>query len=116
MKRAFLPLLGLILLFCSCSQNKTEENKKVALMWFDAEANFARFSDPDSIDYYLEKIHSLGFTHAVVDIRPITSEVLFESEYAPRMEEWKGAKRGDFDYLERFITKAHALGRKYMRL
>ena len=110
MKRAFLPLLGLILLFCSCSQNKTEENKKVALMWFDAEANFARFSDPDSIDYYLEKIHSLGFTHAVVDIRPITSEVLFESEYAPRMEEWKGAKRGDFDYLERFITKAHALG------
>ena len=29
-------------------------------MWFDAEANFQRFSNPDSIDYYLEKVHDLG--------------------------------------------------------
>ena len=49
--------------------------KKPALMWFDAEANFERFSHKDSIDYYLEKIKSVGFTHAIVDIRPITGEV-----------------------------------------
>ena len=55
-------------------------------MWFDAEANFARFSNPDSIDFYLTKIKSLGFTHAIVDIRPITGEVLYESAYAPRMD------------------------------
>ena len=48
-------------------------------MWFDAEANFGRFNQKDSIDFYLEKIKSLGFTHAVVDVRPITGEVLFES-------------------------------------
>ena len=34
-------------------------------MWFDAEANFERFSHKDSIDYYLEKIKSVGFTHAI---------------------------------------------------
>ena len=79
-------------------------------MWFDAEANFARFSHKDSIDFYLEKIKSLGFTHAIVDVRPITGEVLFDSEFAPLMEEWHGAKRGDFDYLEHFLKKAHELG------
>lgn len=87
-----------------------EKPAKVALMWFDAEANFARFSSKDSIDFYLEKVGQLGFTHAVVDIRPITGEVLYDSQYAPRMEEWHGAKRGDFDYLGHFIEKAHALG------
>ena len=48
------------------------KTQKPALMWFDAEANFRRFSNPDSIDYYLSKIKSLGFTHAVVCVRPIT--------------------------------------------
>ncbi len=84
--------------------------QKPALMWFDAEANFSRFSQADSINFYLEKIRSLGFTHAIVDIRPITGEVLYDSEYAPRMEDWHGARRGDFDLLERFIEKGHQLG------
>lgn len=84
--------------------------KKPALMWFDAEANFERFSHKDSIDYYLQKIKSLGFTHAIVDIRPITGEVLYKSDLAPQMREWKGVKAGDFDYLGYFIKKGHELG------
>lgn len=84
--------------------------KKPALMWFDAEANFERFSHKDSIDYYLSKIKSLGFTHAVVDVRPITGEVLYSSQYAPQMKAWNGAKAGNFDYLQYFIQKGHELG------
>ncbi|WP_321333326.1 alpha amylase family protein [uncultured Bacteroides sp.] len=105
--------LCVALLFTGHVNGRTIKNQikgKPALMWIDAEANFARFSHPDSIDYYLRKIKFLGFTHAVVDIRPITGEVLYESAYAPRMEEWKGAKRGDFDYLGYFIKKGHELG------
>ena len=100
-------------LLASCGQKQPTHkavNAKPALMWFDAEANFARFSHKDSIDFYLKKIKSLGFTHAVVDVRPITGEVLFASQYAPRMEEWKGARRGDFDYLGYFIEQGHKLG------
>ncbi|MCC8185997.1 MAG: family 10 glycosylhydrolase [Bacteroides sp.] len=103
----------LLLLLTACQPAKKENPShagKPALMWFDATANFERFSHRDSIDFYLEKIKSLGFTHAVVDIRPITGEVLYESAYAPRMEEWHGARRGDFDLLERFIEKGHQLG------
>lgn len=96
----------------SCKKNAEtgEKPAKVALMWFDATANFSRFNNKDSIDFYLDKIKSLGFTHAVVDIRPITGEVLYDSQFAPRMEEWHGAPRGNFDYLGHFLEKAHAIG------
>ena len=61
-----LGLLAVLLTACGSKGVNTEtEVVKPALMWFDAEANFARFSNPDSIDYYLDKIHSLGFTHAL---------------------------------------------------
>ncbi len=101
-------------LFTGCSQQKEKSaiDLKKKLMWFDAEANFERFSYPDSIDFYLEKIKNIGFTDAVVDIRPITGEVLYKSEFAPQMTEWDGFERPDFDYLEHFITKAHELGLK----
>jgi hypothetical protein len=39
-------------------------------------------------------------------------EVLYDSRHAPRMREWKGYVRPDFDYLAYFITTAHALGMK----
>ncbi|WP_321345301.1 alpha amylase family protein [uncultured Draconibacterium sp.] len=117
MKNSFLiVLLYSVVLFSSCNPKVSNEqaNKpdKPALMWFDAEANFERFSYTDSIDYYLEKIKNIGFTDAVVDIRPITGEVLYKSAYAPQMTEWDGFERPDLDYLGHFIKKAHELGIK----
>ncbi len=106
-------LLSVMLTFCVSAYGRKQSggnSEKPAMMWFDAEANFSRFNQKDSIDFYLKKIKSLGFTHAIVDVRPITGEVLFESQYAPRMEEWNGAKRGDFDYLGYFIQQGHKLG------
>lgn len=113
--KCYLMLICSVILWSACSTGQKKEvsecpGKKPALMWFDAEANFARFSHKDSIDYYLQKIKSLGFTHAVVDVRPITGEVLYDSKYAPRMEEWQGAPRADFDYLGYFIEQGHKLG------
>lgn len=107
-------LLGLsAFLFESCKEkNQKTDESKPALMWFDAEANFERFSNTDSIDFYLDKIRALGFTHAIVDVRPITGEVLFDSEFAPKMRDWKGYKREDFDYLGHFIKKGHEIGMK----
>ena len=87
MKKITLALLSVLLITAlggckSTTPQTADKNVKPALMWFDAEANFERFSYPDSIDYYLTKIKSLGFTHAVVDVRPITGEVLFDTEFA----------------------------------
>ncbi|MFZ5429105.1 MAG: alpha amylase family protein [Bacteroidota bacterium] len=98
--------------FYGChTKNKIQEVNKPALMWFDATANFSLLSHTDSIDYYLEKVKSIGFTHAIVDIRPISGEVLYDSKLAPRMTEWKGAVRdSSFDFLGYFIRKGHELG------
>lgn len=92
------------------SKNAKQENKKPALMWVDATANFKRFSNTDTIDFYLKKLKGLGFTHVVVDILPITGEVLYESKYAPQMKEWGGYTRPDFDFLGHFIKSGHKLG------
>ncbi|MCS2850420.1 hypothetical protein NXX05_23940 [Bacteroides thetaiotaomicron] len=108
MRKITIVLLSSLLIIAlgACKSSATQvENAKPALMWFDAEANFERFSNPDSIDYYLTKIKSLGFTHAIVDVRPITGEVLFDTEFAPKMREWHGYERKDFDYLGHFIKK-----------
>lgn len=104
----YIVCLSFVLTLFSCTSQKPAG--KPALMWFDATANFERFSYVDSIDFYLEKIKELGFTHAVVDIRPITGEVLYKSKIAPELKEWKGFVRPDFDFLGHFITKAHELG------
>lgn len=112
------PLIYFVLLtmvqFSAYSQKTKSpaEKLKTKLMWFDAEANFERFSYPDSIDFYLEKIKKIGFTDAVVDVRPITGEVLYKSHYAPQMTEWNKFQRPDFDYLGHFIEKAHQVGLK----
>ena len=102
----------LLLLLSFPSTPAFSQNSKPKYMWFDGEANFRRFSNPDSIDFYLDKIHSLGFTDAIVDVRPITGEVFFDTQYAPKKREWNGFERKDFDYLGRFISTAHRLGMK----
>ncbi len=106
----FLQLALVIAGLASCGEKKAADDIKPALMWFDATANFERFSSTDSIDFYLTKIKDLGFTHAIVDMRPISGEVLYDSEYAPKMTEWKGYTRPDFDFLGHFIKKGHELG------
>lgn len=106
-----LPASSLAQASSSCCQ--TNATEKRAIMWFDGEANFKRFSNPDSIDFYLQKVHELGFTDVAVDVRPITGEVFFNTSHAPKMRDWQGYRRSDsLDYLGRFITVAHRLGMK----
>lgn len=114
MKKYLVIFVAIASVLASCNSKKDnldiDTKGKQALMWFDATANFERFSHKDSIDFYLQKIKDLGFTHAVVDIRPISGEVLYDSKIAPKMTEWDGAKGADFDFLGYFIEKSHSLG------
>ncbi len=90
------------------------KRKKPALMWFDAEANIKRFSHPDTIDHYIDKIADLGFTHAAVCIRPITGYLLYDSELAPAYRGNYDDVKVDFDYLGKFIEAAHRRGIKVL--
>jgi uncharacterized lipoprotein YddW (UPF0748 family) len=83
------------------------------MLWMDATANFARLSTKDSVKFYLQKCKEVGVTDIVIDVKPITGEVLYESKIAPVMEEWKGFTRNKgFDLLQTAIEEGHALNLK----
>ncbi|MFN4111374.1 MAG: alpha amylase family protein [Ignavibacteria bacterium] len=102
-----------ILSFLILTINFIYYTSKPKLLWFDATANFERLSYKDSITYYLKKAKELGFTDVVLDLKPITGEVLYDSKFAPKMKEWNGFYRDDnFDFPAFFISEAHKLGLK----
>ena len=89
------------------------EGVKPKLMWLDCSANWVRFSYPDSIRYYVNKCREAGMTALVLDVKGTSSEVVYPSEYAPQVREWKGFTRPDFDFVGTFVDAAHdaVLGR-----
>lgn len=110
-----LTILAIASISCSKKSQETYTDKP-AVMWIDAEANYPRFNHPDSIDKYVDKVADLGFTHLAVDARPITGELMYDSELAPR---YKGmhdeiVPAEGLDYLGHFIERAHARGLKVL--
>lgn len=101
---------------CTSSLKTADEKKHRNILWFDATANFERFTFKDSITYYLQKSKDAGVTDVVVDIKPITGEVLYPSKIAPVMLEWTGPnnkvveKDTTWDMLTVFIDEGHRLG------
>ncbi len=81
------------------------------ILWFDATANFSRFAYRDSVTYYLQKSKDAGVTDVVLDVKPISGEVLYPGKIAPEMKEWGGfTKPGDFDLVTFFTDEAHRMG------
>lgn len=106
-------LLFLLLLFALSSFAKKASEEKPKYLWFDASANFERFSSKDSITYYLEKTKSVGFNQIVVDVKPNHGHVLYNSKILPTLTTIRGKKvERDWDYLQYFIDEARRLGLK----
>lgn len=85
-------------------------------MWIDAEANYARFNNRDTIDKYVDIVANLGFTHIVVDARPISGELMYDSDLAPRFNGLKNPAmpNPDLDYLGHFVERGHQRGLKVL--
>lgn len=97
------------LLACS-SKVEAKGSEKSKLMWLDCSANFARFSYPDSIQYYVDKCYDAGITHLVLDLKGTTGMVLYPSKIATQKTTWKGHTRPNFDFVNTFLDAAHAKG------
>lgn len=105
-KYIILPLLAASLAACTAPKQFNQN-----YMWFDCEANYATLSSPDSIDFYLDRVHSLGFDNVVVDVKSIMGSVLYDSQIAPYMSPWEGVERPrDYDMMGIFIEKGHSKG------
>ena len=96
--------------------------EKPRFMWIDAPANFPRFADSkENIATDLKKAFDSGITDVVVDIRPYTGDILFNSsvgEPMVRIDVWDGPnyrfhnRTATWDYLQAFIDEGHKLGLK----
>ncbi|PID91516.1 MAG: S-layer protein [Bacteroidetes bacterium] len=86
------------------------DSLKPRYLWFDASANFRRFSYYDSIVFYLAKAKEVGISDIVVDVRPVCGDVLYKSALVDELIDWNGYHREiDYDYLEAFITEGKKL-------
>lgn len=101
--------LTILLLSFAAASGSIASNRNY--MWFDCEANYRMLSNPDSIRFYLDKVHRLGFDNVVVDVKSIMGEVLYDSRIAPYMSPFDGIERSrDYDMMGIFIKYGHEMG------
>lgn len=97
-----------------------DKESKPCFIWIDAAANFPDFANSrENIVRDLTKAADAGFTDIVVDVRPTTGDVLFETDVCDQVQ-WLGAwlpggytkieRTADWDYLQAFIEEGHKLG------
>ncbi len=89
------------------------EDSPRVFLWVDAMANWVNLSTESGIDSYVSKAKNAGVTDLIVDVKGNSGEVLYNSTIAPVQKKHKDATRADdYNYLGKFIQKAHAAGLK----
>lgn len=99
-------------------------SNKPRFIWIDAAANFKDFANSkENISRDLTLAKNAGFTDIVVDVRPTSGDILFNSSVdGVKQVEWLGAwvngeytkvyRTATWDYLQAFIDIGHGLGLK----
>ena len=105
-------ILSAVLSLASCSQQQ-KASEKEKYIWVAVDANFERFSNKDSIAWYLDKVKDTGFNNVVVDVRGVEGDVRYRSAIFDEMKTCDGYTfSGDWDYLQYMIDEIHNRGMK----
>lgn len=81
------------------------------LLWYDATANFERLGTPEGVEGALNLTDSVGFTDVILDVKPLSGETLYDSEFAPRLRTWDGYTRDDdFEFVQAVVDGARERG------
>ncbi|HZO89427.1 MAG TPA: alpha amylase family protein [Chthonomonadaceae bacterium] len=93
------------------------------LLWIDGTANLTRARKDKNgttlVDYtttragvaeIVRRCKAAHINTLVVDVKPLSGQVLYKSKVAPRMREWKGHPLPDFDVLAAFVEEGHKAG------
>ncbi len=93
------------------------------LMWVDGTANVTRTIQENGrtrvVDYtttkegvaeVVRRCKAAHINTIVVDVKPLSGQVLYRSKTTPRMTDWKGHPVPDFDVLAAFIEEGHKAG------
>src|SRR5262249_6608333 len=83
------------------------------VLWMDATANLERLSTKAGVAAVMEKCRKARINTVIVDVKPLSGQVLYRSGLAPRIKEWKGVPYPDgYDLLKTVIEEGHARGVK----
>jgi len=70
------------------------------VMWIDGTANIVRYNTEAKIVSLVHRIKTAGFNTIVFDIKPISGQVIYNSEIAPKLASWRGVDLpAEFDPL-----------------
>jgi uncharacterized lipoprotein YddW (UPF0748 family) len=61
---------------------------KPIFLWFDPTADVARLGSTERLTHALDLAVGAGVTGVIIDVKPISGHVLFDSDFAPRLERW----------------------------
>jgi uncharacterized lipoprotein YddW (UPF0748 family) len=67
-----------------------QANLEGRIMWMDATANLQRLSTREGVSDVMEKCKRANINTVVVDVKPLSGHVLYDSKLAPHLKEWKG--------------------------
>ena len=107
------PLLFSLILILTSLLSCSTGDKPIApvMLWFDATANWERLNTREGIERILDLCQGVGVSDVIVDIKPVSGEVLFPSRIARQMHTWQGISRDtSFDYMGTIIAAARERG------
>lgn len=80
-------------------------------MWIDATANLDKFNGKDKVEELCLRLANCGFNTIVLDVKPISGQVIYHSSIAPKITEWRGRRLDpSFDPIPHFSENAKRLG------
>ncbi|MHB1000199.1 MAG: alpha amylase family protein [Armatimonadota bacterium] len=83
------------------------------ILWCDAEANSHRLNNREGVIDVIQRASEAGINTLIVDVKPLSGEVLYKSQYAPRFGDVDGyTYPEDFDLLSVMVEEGHARGMK----
>src|SRR5579862_336461 len=80
------------------------------VMWIDATANIDRIMTREGVEDVVAHCKKANFTMLVVDAKPVSGQVVYNSKIAEHLRQWKGKTYPDFDVLGAFVDAGHKAG------
>jgi len=80
------------------------------VMWVDATANLERLKTRAGVADIVARCKKASITTIVVDVKPISGQVLYNSKIAAHLTSWKGKEYPVFDTLAAFVEEGHRAG------
>lgn len=88
-------------------------NLEGRVLWMDATANLQRLSSREGLSAVFDKCRKANINTVVVDVKPLSGHVLYQSSIAPRLKEWRGFQYPqDFDFLLTAVLEGRRRGIK----